>query len=418
MSKRQVKSESSSRRRGAIAIQSSLTLILAACTADPTGDAYLFDGSYRRAVLEASLWRPELPYSRNLLGSYGHENEGWDLLPESAVQSEPFTVQEGEAAEGQDELDLISPTDFSAAELPTTEEEWIALGKKVFFEFPLRSDPYLSWLASTPSEWGSAGLERYQDGTLSGLVKYRAASGTVDVALTCASCHAEGGIAGRATRYLNLGYARARFGLGQGRTMDQLDQWGPGRVDVTDDDVDSPTAIPDLWGLAYARHINHSGVIRVVSPATLAIRFETQYMLNGRLRSRPPRVLIWALTKYVLSLSPPPESPQRESNAQVVTGGRRLFMQRCSGCHHVEEGYSGDLVAVDRLNSDETVARTPERGTGHYRVPSLINVRNNAPYLHDGSVASLTELLDGGHPVDERLTAEEKVSLVAFLETL
>ncbi len=69
---------------------------------------------------------------------------------------------------------------------------------------------------------------------------------------------------------------------------------------------------------------------------------------------------------------------------------------------------------------------------GKFRAPSLRNVALTAPYMHDGSIATLAEVVDhyvsGGrahgsanrdprmHPL--ALTAQNKADLVAFLETL
>jgi cytochrome c peroxidase len=75
--------------------------------------------------------------------------------------------------------------------------------------------------------------------------------------------------------------------------------------------------------------------------------------------------------------------------------------------------------------------------TGKFRVPSLRNVAVTAPYMHDGSVATLSDAIDhyaaGGRSALQRgtpsprrdplvagfqITPEEKADLVAFLEAL
>ncbi|MBM7126002.1 cytochrome c family protein [Dyella flava] len=62
---------------------------------------------------------------------------------------------------------------------------------------------------------------------------------------------------------------------------------------------------------------------------------------------------------------------------------------------------------------------------GLFRTPSLRDVSQTAPYMHDGSVATLDEAIDrevyyrslqAGHPL--QLTVEERKDLKAFLETL
>ena len=62
---------------------------------------------------------------------------------------------------------------------------------------------------------------------------------------------------------------------------------------------------------------------------------------------------------------------------------------------------------------------------GAFRTPSLRNVAMTAPYMHDGSVPTLSEAVDDevyyrsnetGHPL--LLTPTERGDLVAFLESL
>ena len=67
---------------------------------------------------------------------------------------------------------------------------------------------------------------------------------------------------------------------------------------------------------------------------------------------------------------------------------------------------------------------------GAFKTPSLRNVARTAPYMHDGSVATLEEVVefynDGGNPnpyqdVDIRplhLSAGEQSALLAFLRSL
>ncbi len=111
--------------------------------------------------------------------------------------------------------------------------------------------------------------------------------------------------------------------------------------------------------------------------------------------------------------------------AQSVYANTGLYNVDGQGSY--PEGASG-LRALTRNASDE----------GHFRVPTLRNIALTAPYMHDGSIATLSQVIDhyaaGGRQTplgpaphnafkDARirafqLTAEEKSSLVAFLESL
>ena len=76
------------------------------------------------------------------------------------------------------------------------------------------------------------------------------------------------------------------------------------------------------------------------------------------------------------------------------------------------------------------VVTSLEGDQGAFKTPTLRNVAETAPYMHDGSMATLAEVLDfydrGGEPnpwLDQKmnplgLTDQEKDDLLAFLESL
>jgi cytochrome c peroxidase len=75
--------------------------------------------------------------------------------------------------------------------------------------------------------------------------------------------------------------------------------------------------------------------------------------------------------------------------------GVRVFVERCSACHSGPQFSNGELV-------------------DGYRVPGLRNVASTAPYLHDGSAATLREA--AAHRA--RLSEEQIDDLAAFLQSL
>lgn len=56
----------------------------------------------------------------------------------------------------------------------------------------------------------------------------------------------------------------------------------------------------------------------------------------------------------------------------------------------------------------------------HFKVPSLRNITETGPYLHDGSVASLEEMVSkmAEHQLGKTITADETASIVTFLKSL
>jgi hypothetical protein len=78
-------------------------------------------------------------------------------------------------------------------------------------------------------------------------------------------------------------------------------------------------------------------------------------------------------------------------------------------------------VALDAIGVD-AVGLSIERGTGRWRVPSLVGVAARGALLHDGSAVTLEAVLDprrpGGHRFGLGLDADTRADLVAYLRTL
>jgi cytochrome c peroxidase len=170
------------------------------------------------------------------------------------------------------------------------------------------------------------------------------------------------------------------------------------------------------------------------------------------------------------------EAGDREATARYPASARRglkLFVGkgRCAACHfgpnftngefddvgvpyfaapgRVDPGRHAGIAALrgsrfnllgpyndDPTRSTSTPTRHVEpqhRNWGEFRVPSLRNVANTGPYMHNGSLATLADVVRHYSEVDEerlhgddgtrlvralRLTPQEAADLVSFLETL
>jgi hypothetical protein len=245
-------------------------------------------------------------------------------------------------------------------------------------------------------------------------------------------------VVGAARRRFDYGRLRLAFFDEYGVAVEpsmarRLASWGPGRADVTEDDDEDPVAIPDLWGLRAQRWLTQAGTIRHQSPLALAIRQETQLTDSNHLKVRPPRELAWALAMYVYSLEPQAR-PQPPATSDLARG-RALFASECHSCH-ANAAYGGAPLPAELVGTDASLATGRGRGTGSYRVPSLLAVGAGAPYLHDGSIASLEELLSPerlaphyaagllgpgavrGHEAGTQLSVSDRKALLAFLATL
>ena len=406
------------------------------------GRRYLTDPAARRAALEASLANPHNTYSAQRLGSYGLGTRGWDALPAWNPRTRRVTAELAAALEaGAIPRVADDHPPLWDGRTPATMAGWIALGERVFFEYPMRAEVFMEWGLQRPELARRVGIERAADGGVPGLVVFANVDGRTRVGITCAICHAavrDGAVvAGMARRGFDYGALRLAYFAGTGEPLDpvlarRMATWGPGRADVTEDDDEDPVAIPDLWGLRAQTALTQAGTIRHASPLALALRQETQLLHANHQRVRPPRELAWALAMYVYALAPPP--PRPAADAARAARGEALFARHCRACH-ANAAYGGALVPAAQIGTDPALAHGKARGTGHYRVPPLVRIADGAPYLHHGAVPSLADLLSParfepdyrgaraigpvpGHRAGTHLSPEQRADLVAFLETL
>ncbi len=401
------------------------------------GDRFLRDTAYRRAALERSLVNPDNLYSKQRLSSYGLGTQRWDRLPVWNPRSQPVdaalaaTLEDGTMPPAPDEplWDGVEPT---------TMEGWAALGRDVFFGYPMRAEVYMEWGLTKPELAASIGVERTAEGAVPGLDVFRDVDRQVRVGITCAICHSsvvDGVVVeGAARRSFDYGRLRLAYFEDTGEWVDpsfarRMATWGPGRADVTEDDDEDPVAIPDLWSVREQPWLTQAGTIRHESPLALAIRQETQLTDSNHTLIRPPRELAWALAMYVYSLD------ARQPKSAVQTRGATVFADECGGCHS-NAGYGGRVIAAAKVGTDPALATGRGRGTGTYRVAPLVRVAQGAPYLHDGSVATLHELLSSerlqpdyaagrfgpgpipGHTAGTDLSEADRTALIEFLGTI
>ena len=118
-------------------------------------------------------------------------------------------------------------------------------------------------------------------------------------------------------------------------------------------------------------------------------------------------------------VTPPRE--KREPTAQEQEGKRIFTSQKaaCASCH-LPDNHFTDGNAVS-LRGFKTLPLFTEDESRNYKVPSLLFVGGTAPYYHDGSAATLEDVVNGNQDrmgKTSHLTAEERASLVAYLRTL
>ena len=123
-------------------------------------------------------------------------------------------------------------------------------------------------------------------------------------------------------------------------------------------------------------------------------------------------------------------------NAQEIAG-LELFYSERSGCSNCHSGFnftnnSFANIGLYKLYEDFGHMRisTNEKDRGKFKVPTLRNIEVTAPYMHDGSLKTLDEVLDhfiaGGQNNPRKsallkpteLSHTDKENLIAFLKTL
>jgi len=403
--------------------------------------SYIDSAPYRRGILERDLRETSSAYAVDRLNSYGRAGLPWDLLPEWDPPSRPVRPSDLEVFVGggfppwgaDPALGLVPE------ELPATTAEWVALGRRVFFEYPLRLDPVSAAIVQVEGALETTGFLQ-QDEAFVGLRIFEQDSGQLAVGNSCAQCHAgrdpDGEITGSlANKDMNIGAIRLlTLGLTPGELPPELessaegdlDRLGPGRGDVQSDGTFNPFAFPDLGGIADMPLLHHNANWSQGGVATMAVRCETLFITASGRRHRIPRVLSWALAEYYHSLPPPPPEFSGSDIPEGAARGAELFdAEGCADCH-VPPLYSSDQpIAASQVGTDSAATDSRVRGTGSYRIASLRGVAWTAPYLHHGVVASLEDMLDSarleehpGHEFGQQLQQQDKEDLISFLKTL
>ncbi len=406
------------------------------------GKRFVEDDAYRRAALEKSLVNHTNTYSQQRLGAYALVERGWDVLPIWNPRSAPVTAELATQLERGDMPTVEGRDSLWDGKVPTTIDGWAALGKRVFFEYPMRAEVFMEWGLTKRAVVDAVGVERTADGSIPGLVVFANVDGRTRVGITCAICHSavrDGElVVGAARRRFDYGKLRLDFfadtkGFVEPELARRMGTWGPGRADVTEDNDEDPVAIPDLWGLRDEQVLTQAGTIDHASPLSLAIRQDTQLTHSNHQRIRPPRELAYALAIYLYTLRPPPRTT-RASFSQLVRGASLFATQGCGTCHD-NSVYAGRPIEHQRVGTDPALATGQARGTGRYRIAPLVDVANAAPYLHHGAVRDLDELLSPkrlaadfngklgrgaipGHTFGTALAAGDRAALISFLEIL
>jgi DNA-binding beta-propeller fold protein YncE len=249
---------------------------------------------------------------------------------------------------------------------------------------------------------------------------YDATEPVVSQEMACAGCHPEGRDDGHVWHEIQQDVSnKARFVAGPSVTRETFQM----------DPSDKPP--PQPYGAARQTPML-AGRVKAVGPygwhaesATLVDRIKAGFSLHRqygqdtdgatlRMRADPLATFLRE------GLVPPPReahdpTPEEEKGKAIFLSARA----QCATCHVPATDFT-DRSAVP-LRGFKTARFFDEDPKREYKVPSLLYVGGTPPYYHDGSAATLEELVDKdqdrmGHTT--HLSDEERAALVAYLRTL
>jgi mono/diheme cytochrome c family protein len=203
--------------------------------------------------------------------------------------------------------------------------------------------------------------------------------------------------------------------------------WGPGRYDprYNFDGINAPVVIPPAYGLDGVNLATYTGdgtieywndYVAVTQMHGLGTFDEPRlgiHVTNGTQELVKP--LLPALAAYEHSLAKPTPPPV---DTAAAARGQAVFAANCSVCHSGAQ-FTDDtkLHAPSETGMDPTYAN--RSATKLYRTTPLRGLASHPPYFHDGSAATLADVVSHYNTFKNLgLTAQQQADLVEYLKTL
>lgn len=258
--------------------------------------------------------------------------------------------------------------------------------------------------------------------------------------VTCALCHStvDDSVApgigrrldGWPNRDLNVG---AIIALSPALPADKkaiYNGWGKGKYDprFNIDGKNTPLVLPPAYGLAKIKNETYTAE----GPISYWNAYVAVTQMGGQGNFSDPRLDIDvkhtpdqvtsklpALRAYQHSLPAPPP-PAGSFDTAAATRGRAVFGRNCMNCHVGANGTDnngGKLHAPEETGMDGAyAARTANKA---YRTTPLRGLWQHPPYFHDGSAATLADVVAHYNRARQlQLNAEQQRDLVEYLKSL
>jgi cytochrome c5 len=257
--------------------------------------------------------------------------------------------------------------------------------------------------------------------------------------ITCALCHSTvdnsvmPGIGHRKdgwpNRDLNVGAIIALSPVLPADKKAVYNSWGPGMYDprYNIDGKSTPLVLPPAYGLADVKNETYTaeGPISYWNAYVAVTQMHGHGNFADRrlaidIRQTPDMVTskLADLRAYQHSIPAPPP-PAGSFDQAAAERGRPLFERNCASCHVGTSGTdnnSGKMhPATETGVNGDYAARTPNKA---YRTTPLRALWQHAPYFHDGSAKTLTDVVEHYDRVRQlKLTAPQQRDLVEFLKS-
>ena len=209
-----------------------------------------------------------------------------------------------------------------------------------------------------------------------------------------------------------------------------LQAWGPGRYDArfNQDKESHPVLLPPAFGLRDVALETYTGE----GPISYWNAYVAVTQMGGHghlqnqklgldIRQDPDRVtpMLAGLRAYQFSIDPP-KPPAGSFDAAAAARGKALFegQARCATCHtgaSFSDAPKLHAAAEVGMETNEASRST----TGMYRTTPLRGARQHPPYFHDGSAATLVNVVEHYNQVLQlQLSASQRADIAQYLLSL
>ena len=261
--------------------------------------------------------------------------------------------------------------------------------------------------------------------------------------ITCALCHSTvdnsvtAGVGRRLdgwpNRDLNVGAIVALSPVLPAAVKAVFNSWGPGKYDAefNRDGINSPVVIPPAFGLHGVALETYSGE----GPISYWNDYVAVTQMHGHgsfsdpvlgidIQQTPDRVtpVLPVLRAYQLSLGTP-APPSGSFDPTAAARGQAVFntTARCASCHIPTMAFTDVNLGIlhDPAETGMDPVRAGRLKNHRYRATPLRALWQHPPYFHDGSAATLSDVVEHYDRVfGLRLSPQLKADLVAYLKSL